>query len=245
MLESALAYFGPQEPESLPRHPIQYYYALNNLVGNLTASGRFEEAYSRAQDLDDLVRNHPFVLYPVLETAVNNFILAGYFSGKLAPAVALDLMERALAGGSDAGDRVLMKSNRAAFLIHARREAEAREVLERVYAEIKVGGEPDAYHLYFVGNNLAALRALSGEVEVAKHIHQEIGRDLGRFYPAVRQTLQKRHELLTPAYNDAPHLTVETFDSYLTDRHAPQLGPQWAFYSRGFLLSDIQFWSAD
>ena len=33
----------------------------------------------------------------------------------------------------------------------------------------------------------------------------------------------------------------KTFDTYLLDRHPPKT--QWAFVGRGFLYSDIQFWS--
>lgn len=245
-LESALNYFAPQEREALPRHPFQYYYTLTNLIGNLAASGRFEEAYARALELDELVRNHPQVPWPTLEIAVNNFVLSGYLSGNLNASSSADLMGQVLTGLVDErGDRILMENNHAVYLVRVGAKTEAQELLERTYTEVIACSEPDAYHMYFVGNNLAAMRALEGAAESAEQLRREIGQKLERFYPAIRQTLERRHELLEPAFADAPQLGVGGFDSYLMDNYPSQLGPQWAFYGRGFLLTDIQFWSAD
>lgn len=244
-LESALAYFGPQDLQAAPRHPIQYYYTLTNLVGNLIASGRFGEAHARALELDGLVRDHSLMTWPVLEIAVNNFVLAGYLSDNFDAATAVTLMERALEGSTEMGDSILMENNYAVLMIRAGARDKAQELLERTYAKVMAVSTPDVYHRYFVGNNLAALRALAGEVASAENLRQEIGRGLEWLYPAVRETLRKRHELLSPAFADAPHLDPVKFDSYLVDHYASQVGPQWAFYGRGFLFSDIQFWSAD
>lgn len=244
-LENALAYFGPQDSESPPRHPIQYYYTLTNLVGNLMASGKFSEAHARALELDGLVRDNQHMAWPVLDIAVNNFILAGYLNGDFEAAMAATLLEQALKGPAEMADSILMENNCAVFLIRGGAQLEARALLERTYVKVVAGSTPDVYHRYFVGNNLAALLALAGEAALAESLRQEIGRGLEWFYPAVRETLKKRHELLVPAFADALQLGVERFDTYLTDRYPSQIGPQWAFYGRGFLLSDIQFWSAD
>jgi hypothetical protein len=245
-LERALSYFGPKEANSTPRHPLQYYYTLNNLVANLIASGRFADAHVRAAELDALVHDYPLIPWPTLEVGVNNFVLAGYLSGRVDAHTSVSLMETVLSNPHDGrGDRVLMENNYAVFLVDTGRPADARALLERTYSEVIAGGEPDAYHAYFVGNNLAALCALDGEVETAERLHKEIGVGLDHFYPAARQTLMKRHELITPAFAAAPELNHKQFDSYLIDHYAPQVGPQWAFYGRGFLFSDLQFWSAE
>lgn len=244
-LENAIVYFGPQDLQAAPRHPIQYYYTLTNLVGNLMASGRFREAHARALELEGLVRDHSLMTWPVLEIAVNNFVLAGYLNDHFDAAAAATLMERALEGSTEMGDSILMENNYAVLLIRSGARARARELLEHTYVKVIGDGAPDVYHRYFVGNNLAALRALDGDVAAAETLRLEIGRGLEWLYPAVRETLKKRHDLLAPAFADAPNLGPEKFDTYLLDHYTTQVGPQWAFYGRGLLLSDIQFWSAD
>lgn len=251
-LENALDYFGSQNPGELPRHPDQYYYALTNLIGNLIASGRFEEAYRRAVELNDLVCNYPLMPWHALEIASNNFILASYLSGHLDAAQSSGLMEKVIREEPPTGDYALMKNNYAVFLIHAGQEKEAYQLLEKIYAELyrdgdssSGSGDPDAYHLYFIGNNLAALRSLGGKRNEAEQIWSVISRRLGDFYPAISQTLKKRYELLSEFFSSdsASRLSIEEFDRFLLEKYPAQVGPQWQFYGHGFLFSDIQFWS--
>jgi len=244
-LESALTYFGPVSPEVVPRHPIQYYYTLTNLTGNQIAGGRFDTAYSRASELEQLVRNHPNVPWPALEIAANNVVLARYVSGQLDPSDAASLADQLVKGLPESGDRMLLQNNHAVFLALAGKTTEARGILESAHAELMSDEEPDEYHRYFVGNNLAVLLALANETTRAEELlegHQSV---LKSFYPAIRATMLKRHPLVLRAFSEAGHLSPKEFDRFLLEHHAPQLGPQWAFYGRGFLLSDIQFWSAD
>ena len=173
-------------------------------------------------------------------------IVAGYLSGHLDPPTALGLMRGVLTGAPEnGGDRVLLQNSCAVFLILAGSKGEALELLANTYSEINKSSEPDEYHRYFIGNNLAALHALRGESPIADRILVECANGLDRMYPAVRETLRRRHELIPSALAKAPHFDVDTFDNYLLTAFPTQLGPQWAFYGRGFLLSDIQFWSFD
>jgi hypothetical protein len=244
-LENALAYFGPKDTKLLPRHPIQYYYTLNNLMGNLLVSGRFDESFACAIEMEQLVCEHTNISWPVLEIVINNFILCGYLSGEMEMSVATDLMKGLLKEPSMKGDTFLLRNNYAVFLIHSGDQEQALRILEDLYKEIKTADEPDTYHLYFIGNNLAALHAIAGNIEKATHLRLEYECGLNQFYPAIYQTIQKRHELLMPAFAQGMNLGIEGFDKYLQNNYAQQIGPQWLFYRRGFLFSDIQFWSAD
>jgi hypothetical protein len=89
------------------------------------------------------------------------------------------------------------------------------------------------------------LLALNGEINTARELMEICGKLVKHFYPAIKVTMARRHELLIEAINEAPKLNAQQFDNYLTEKHGMQVGPQWSFYGRGFLLSDIQFWSAD
>lgn len=245
-LESALAYFGSTDPVSLPRHPIQYYYTLNNLVGNLICSGKFSEAEQQASQLDTLIRSHPSVPWPRLEVPANNAILAAYLAASISATDAVTLMERVLEAGTDTtGDHLLIANNRAVFLVHAGRPKEALDVLENLHHGLEENGPSDEYHRYFIGNNLAALRALSGEESEIPEQLRRLKTLLESLYPALRQTLVKRHDLLAAAFSEVRSLDASAFDSYLFTKYPAQIGSQWKFYARGFLFSDVQFWSAD
>jgi hypothetical protein len=244
-LERALAYFGPLESQTPPRHPVQYYYALVNLVGNHIAGGHFDMAFQRALELETFVGDHPMIHWPGLENAANNSILAGFLSKNLSVSKANVLMAQLFESATGVGDRLLIQNNYAVFLIYADQLARAQELLQEAFSELTADDKPDEYHFYFVGNNLALLRAISGDISGAQDLFSKCGVGIDHLHVAIRQTLRRRHELLAHAIARGQELGKEKLDRYLLDRYPTQIGPQWSFYGRGFLLSDIQFWTAD
>jgi hypothetical protein len=244
-LERALAYFGPLDSQTPPRHPIQYYYALVNLVGNQIAGGHFDEAFQRALDLETFVSDHSMIRWPGLENAANNSILAGFLSRNLLVSKASDMMTHVYESATGVGDRLLIQNNHAVLLIYANQLARAQDLLEKAFSELSADTKPDEYHFYFVGNNLALLRAIAGDISGAQDLFGKCGDGIDRLQVAIRQTLRRRHELLALGLASGQEFSKEELDMYLLDHYPMQIGPQWAFYGRGFLLSDIQFWTAD
>jgi len=244
-LENALAFFGPTSPGSLPRHPLQYYYTLTNLVANQIVSGMFAEASARSVELKQLLQNHSSFEFPNLEVAANNTVLATYLAGILPLSESIALIRELDDGKVEVGDRILIQNNLAVLLARAGESVEPTNIL--LAARKSLGGktESDSYHRYFVTNNLAALLALSGNVDSSLELLGEVEGDLHLFYPAVRETLLRRHSMMFEALKAAPAIGIEKFDQFLSDHHPAQVGPQWAFYGRGFLFSDIQFWTSD
>ena len=70
-------------------------------------------------------------------------------------------------------------------------------------------------------------------------------RNIDQFYPAIRATIEYRQELLRKIVSKPPNLSAIDYDNFIIQKYGMQIGPQWAFYGRGFLLSDIQFWTMD
>jgi len=243
-LESAITYFGPSSGDPMPRHPIQYYYTLTNLVGNLLATGRFHEACTKATLLEDLIRRYASLPWPSPQIAANNSILARHLADALDPSSAAELARSLVTGSSESGDSVLLRNNYAVLTIKAGDLPTARATLESALATLLSDRNPDGYHRYFVSNNLAGLLALDGNLPRALELVHDCDTLLDQFYPAVQQTMLRRQELIGEAVRQAPNLSPDEFDRFLLQRHGSQVGPQWAFYGRGFLLSDIQFWSA-
>ncbi|MDQ2975681.1 MAG: hypothetical protein M3R69_09765 [Acidobacteriota bacterium] len=244
-LESALAYFGPTANETVPRHPIQYYFTLTNLIGNQLASGRFDEALSSALRLEELIRRYTSLPWPGPEIAANNSVLARYLASNIDVNTSADLLLRVTKNSNEAGDRILLQNNSSVLLVRAGRIPEAREIMEDAFTSLRNSEEPDGYHVYFVKSNLASLLALGGEVDRALTLIEECAAIVDQFYPAIHATMKRRQQLIRDAIKEAPALSAEEFDNFLFQKHGMQIGPQWAFYGRGFLLTDIQFWSAD
>lgn len=244
-LESALAYFGPASPDSAPRHPIEYYYTLVNLTGNLVANGAFDRACEKVDEIERLVNSQPVIPWPGLENAANNAILARYRNGEIEVTTCCRLLEQLVNDLSEYGDKVLLQNNLAVFLALDDRLDEARTMLSSMFSTLADDPQADEYHQYFVGSNLASLLGLMGTTIAGRDLLREQGPLLGRFYPALRATMQRRHELALDQFADSTRLTPREFDLFLLKRYPAQLGPQWSFYGHGFLLSDIQFWSAD
>lgn len=243
-LENALDFFGPLHASELPRHPIQYYYALNNVIANLLASARFEDAFRRAAELDELVNRYALP-WPSLEIPVNNHVLAGFLSGKLSAEVAVQMMSKVQVDPPASGDAVLIANNYSVLLLHVGRVDEARRRLEGCYKMLSADGPCDPYHKYFVGNNLAALAGLAGDAASAKRLHDECAPLIEGLYPTIRETIRERHALLDGAICQVQKLGWQEFDRVLLGTSPPKLGQHWGFYGRGFLVSDIQFWSVD
>jgi hypothetical protein len=244
-LESALEYFGGAKEHGVPRNPIQYYYTLTNVIGNKIARGQFSEANSKAVELEELIHRLNTLTWPMPEVAANNSILARYLAGTFDAKAGAELLAKVFSESAEAGDRLLLQNNYAVLLILSNQPAEALALLNRAYAAILSGEEPDGYHRYFLGNNIAALSTLRGDVHAALKTMAECGAVLDQFYPAIHATMARRHELLLEAMKKASQLTPKAFDNILFERYPQQIGPQWTFYGRGFLLTDIQFWLGD
>jgi hypothetical protein len=244
-LESAIAYFGPATKDSVPRHPLQYYYTLTNLIGNQLAGARFGEALTSALLLEELIGRSPSLSWPAPEVAANNAVLARYLAEDLDVATARELLLKVTSNSNEAGDRILLQNNCAILSIHAGQLSEARATLQRSRLSLLESDEPDQYHEYFVNNNLAGLLALTGDIEQAQQLMDLCKEAAKSFYPAISATIMRRQELIGEAINEAANLSVQEFDTYLIRKYGMQVGPQWSFYGRGFLLSDIQYWSAD
>ncbi|MGJ5814476.1 hypothetical protein [Paludibaculum fermentans] len=241
-IESALAYFGRPDISGPPRHPLQYYYALSNLVANLLANGRFHEARRRSQELDVLVRDYPQFHWPVLEIPSNNFVLAAYLTGEMDATTAESTMKQ-IASGGESADQLLMENNRGVYLMASGHVAAAIDALETVYQRVVSMEDVDHYHRYFICNNLAICRALTGDIAYARQTFIELSTSLGHFYPALQRTIEARHALMRKAVESWSWANLQDLDAFLT--HHSAIGPQWRFYGRSLLFSDIQFWSTD
>ena len=100
----------------------------------------------------------------------------------------------------------------------------------------------DDYYLFYVYANLAAVLYLQGRRTEAVSLLQKNCSKPPQLFKATEKTyLEERSKQWISAMESVEIKDPKTFDTYLLNRHPHKT--QWAFVGRGFLYSDIQFWS--
>lgn len=100
----------------------------------------------------------------------------------------------------------------------------------------------DDYYLFYVYANLAAVLYLQGRRTEAVSLLRENCSKPPLLFKATEKTyLEERSKQWISAMESVDIKDPKAFDTYLLDRHPQKT--QWAFIGRGFLYSDIQFWS--
>lgn len=244
-LEAAVAFFGPATNAGPPRHAIEYYFGLTNLIGNLLSGGDFEEASRRANQLERLVREREDIAWPRVEVALADLVLVDYLNERSTALECAARMERLISQTSDVGNRFLMEATLGTLLAKSGKLDASERVLRGSVRRLGDEADSDAYHRYFLENNLAALLLVTGRKDEALATFERIGELPSRLYPVARRILTRRDELLKEILPSVGDASAESFDTLLRTRFPPQIGPEWRFYGRGFLLTDIQFWSSD
>ncbi|MFA5862144.1 MAG: hypothetical protein WDA16_10665 [Candidatus Thermoplasmatota archaeon] len=243
MLAKASDYFGPLTHGAVPRNRIQYYYALNNHVANLLASGSFDEARAEALTLEELLRAFPAMTWPCVEIAATNAVLAGYLTSNLTAQDAHASMKTIVGAAVGGGDMILMRVNLAVFAILAGELASAEHMLFDLERET-AHATTDSYHRYFVTANRASLAHVLGKQSESQLASDEARRCIGDIYPPIRRVLAARQDTLDAAFANPATISVSELNASVRSI-PPQVGPEWNFFGRAFLFSDIQFWSAD
>ena len=238
---TAVAYFGPNDEGSLPRSPVQYYMGLCNLSGNLLVIGEFIEATQIAERAATFWRKCQDLAIPRLEVAINNLLISSVLSGTLNAKDAERTMKEMDFDSSESPDRYLLTNNLIIFTAMTGNLEEALKQAERTFASLGSNTSDDSYYRYFIGTNLAGILHLVGETRRATTLWRQLRP------PEIPQAdmpfLNARHSGQLKALKVIKKGDIEGWDHFLSRQATPSLGRPWAFYGRGFLFSDIQFWS--
>jgi len=238
---SAVAYFGAGSDGALPRSPIQYYMGLCNLSGNLLVVGEFLEAMLTAERAANFWRKCQDLAIPRLEVAINNLLVSSVVCGALSATDAGRTMKEMDFESPESPDRYLLINNLIIFTALAGNLDEALQQAERAFASLSPDTSDDSYYRYFIGTNLASILHLTGQTRKATTLWRQLKP------PVIPQAdmpfLNARHTGQLKALTSVKKGDVQGWDQFLSKQSIPSLGRPWAFYGRGFLFSDIQFWS--
>lgn len=238
---SAVAYFGAGSEGILPRSPVQYYMGLCNLSGNLLVIGEFIEATQTAERAANFWQKCRDLAIPRLEVAINNLLISSVLSGVLNAKDAERTMKEIDFDSPESPDRYLLANNLIIFTALTGNLEGALKQAERTFASLGSNTSDDSYYRYFIGTNLAGILHLVGATQKATTLWRQL------HPPEIPQAdmpfLNARHSGQQKAFKSVKKGDIEGWDHFLSRQGTLSLGRPWIFYGRGFLFSDIQFWS--
>ncbi|SFF44758.1 AAA ATPase domain-containing protein [Paenibacillus algorifonticola] len=244
--EQSVAYFEPQENTNVPLNPLEYYMALNNFAANALVCGQFTKAFNTTLKALELLRDFPQINFPRGEIILNNFVLSGFLSKKISAnqgiKVFQDLFEKKQLKHSD---MILMQINLACLFAINENIEDARNLLRKVKQILIERKNVEYYYEYYVESNLMVVEFLAGNKLKAL----EIWDDINDKCPVIgdKDYYERRNEVIKTLFNNNIHSDGKTWlDMLLPYRETTADEDDidlWEFYGKGYLFSDMQFWS--
>ncbi|HSZ84986.1 MAG TPA: hypothetical protein VK787_03090, partial [Puia sp.] len=236
--KQSIEYFSGGSISARPVNPVQLYYSLNNHAANLIVAGSYQEAFQHSQQVLLLLNQNKILHFPEPQIPYSNYIISGMLSQKISNADALKLYNAITSYEHFAADELLIKNNYAVLHIYNNQVANALSIFEALNETFN-NRDIDTYYSYWIKSNLAGIYYVNDHDEK----FSVVWKDLQTLIPKIpdRIYLEKRHELLENGIGKIER-NWQAWDNYLLQKFPVMIGKPWNFFSRGFLLSDIQLW---
>lgn len=178
---------------------------------------------------------------PRHEIPINNFIVAGVLSEKLEIQTGLELYEQLFDNQTKYADYILLLNNYSILHLLNNNLSAAENALNEAINFIKSESCIDSYYEYYIGINNVILKYLSHNVEEAL-VNWE---NLNNKIPNIPDLafLIRRHQLIGGVLNNREKINSKEWLNILINEHPHELGRPWSFFGKGYLFSDLQFWS--
>lgn len=237
----SLEYFGPKENSKIPMNPIEYYMALSNHAGNEINQGDFENSHCTSLLALNLIKNYPMLNFPRHEIPINNFIVSGILSENLELQNGIDLYEQLFENKKKYADYILLLNNQA--ILHALNNdlTYAEKIINVAVNFIESESCIDSYYEYYIGINKVIMFYFLDKVSLALREWEYLDKKIPNI-PDIAFLL-KRHQLIGNYLKNTKKInTTEWFNALILENPF-ELGKAWNFFGKGYLFSDLQFWS--
>lgn len=220
-------------------YPSQYLMALNNHAANLIVLGKYTEAMKYLNEARCALHNYPAIRVNRMYL-LNNYCLCAVLSERLSPLDAYKYLLPIIKHKTFGDWTIIFQLNCSIYMALAGELEDAERNLrdlEHISQELC-----DDYYLFYVYANLAAVLYLQGHCRAAIHLLIEKCSQAPRLFKTTEKAyVEERTKRWINAMESIEIKEPKEFDTYLLNTHPEQT--QWAFIGRGFLYSDIQFWS--
>jgi len=220
-------------------YPAQYLMALNNHAANLIVLGRFDESMTYLIEASEFLKKNVQVNVNLMYL-VGNYCLCAVLLEKLPPKTAYEKIAPLLEGSTFADWKFITKLNCSIYLAKSGDLNKAEILL--ISLEMLAKQLNDDYYLYYVHANLSAVYYLQGHTHTAVSLlEKECMSPPNLLKETEKAYLKERTIKWAELMKTQKIADPMEFDSCLLLQHPPE--SQWSFTGRGFLYSDIQFWS--
>jgi len=237
----SVEFFATSDNDRRLIYPIQYYMSLTNYAGNLLAAGEFEDSFKYANMALNTINECPSIVFPRPMIPANNFIVSGLLSKMFSPAEAMKMFSSIISQKETIADEVLLKNNIAVTYILNGKVTDGENKLMEIIELLRQHTRIDNYYEYLPRVNLATVMFINGNAELARKGLEELEVKI----PDIpdRAFLLRRHQLLYELFGKLTKITWQEWYECISRLYPHELGRSWRFFSKGFLFTDMQFWS--
>ncbi|MGN7765011.1 ATP-binding protein [Paenibacillus sp. 22594] len=219
----------------------QYYKSLCNHLGNLITLGEYNKSFEFIEENSNILSDYENLALMNNYYLVNNAVLSGVYSNKLDISNGIELLEKILESHLQSDDSYIIKNNLSVLLALSGEFIKAKCNLEEMAHDERI--KVDDYYDYFISMNLASVLYILGEKMSALDILTEYEDKIPYICKNEKNFLVNRQRYLQELFSSDVSIDPNQFDTYLINKYPQILGPSWKHWGRGFLTSDIQFWS--
>ncbi len=220
---------------------VQYLMALNNHGANSLVLGKYEQAFACLNEAVTFIKRHPTVKINKVYLW-NNFYLASFYLGISNKNDILKNMIEMVTLIEESELKIIPLINLAIFYVLTKKEEGINSALECIQEAVRLNHELcDDFFEYYINSNLAAIYFLNHQyIEASERITRCLKPPL-LMKSSEKMYLKKRAKKWADVIQAKTNISFEDFDTYLLNESPNDVA--WQFIGRGFLPSDIQFWS--
>ena len=220
-------------------YPSQYLMALNNHAANLMVIGHLSEAMKFLREAYEFIASYKHINVNRMYI-LNNYCLCSVLLDLCTAEEAYKAVKPVLHGKSLENWAFILELNCAIYRALQNDLSGSEGDLLRL---IEIGKQlSDDYYSYYAYANLASVYFLQQKTEKALDLlDTKCLLPPALFKETEKYYLTKRTEQWKQIMASESITNPKVFDQYLLAHHPPNT--QWSFIGRGFLYSDIQFWS--
>lgn len=221
---------------------LELYLSLTNLSAIQIQAGKHADAYAHAQEAERIALDAPDLVRR-LDVLASNAVLAGYRSGAIDLAEAIDRQKLLVDSPEGGDDKFLQRCNLAAYLLLASRDMDAAEALDRLGDDLHSENLVETYLVFYWTALTVASAALRGDTEEALTRHRSMDAFVEGLKWPTASYVRRRQRLLAellPVFT--PTGSRVAADRVLLDAHPSEVGVAWGYYGRLVPCCELSFW---
>lgn len=218
------------------------YKALVNISSNCIEIGLFEEAAQYAHRALFIAEESDFMQFPNIGAAFNNYLLAETFQKTFSYKRLVSEMYSVMETHLYEEDAVLIKLNYIGALLGNNQINDAINFLGEI--EFAVDIQYDSYYYYYFCINKSIALYLSGEhthslknLDAAKCLVSRVSLTRAPYY---QEHYKVVHDIMT---GKSAYKSLQDLQAAFSVMRPSFLSPNWNYFKKVYLFSDLQIWS--